>query len=456
MNFQTRARHRAEQRLTRGSRRRRRSALSVDSSARRPRDAPRARDPGRRRLRPRPAVRRDARRAGAARRVGRRRRRGARRRAAQGAGCGALRRLAARPTRSRRWSQLHQAEAVVFDQALSPAQQRNLERHLGVAGRRPDDADPRDLRRARAEPRRQAPGRAGAPAVPVHAAGAALEPPRAPARRHRHARRPGRGADRARPAHDRRAHQAHQEAARARSSASAARSAARASATRTFRVSLVGYTNAGKSTLFNALVKAEAYAADQLFATLDTTTRQLYLEDVGAHGRAVRHGRLHPRPAAHADRGVPGDAAGGRRCRPAAARRRRASPELAEQMRRGQRVLAEIGAGEVPQILVFNKLDRWTRPSGRASSRDMVELPTARAVPRVFVSARERRGARRAARAASPQCASGAALESAGAASASGRRRAARRRPTPIARAPIIRTPETRLARSASPTPACP
>ena len=44
-----------------------------------------------------------------------------------------------------------------------------------------------------------------------------------------------------------------------------------------FAVSLVGYTNAGKSTLFNALVKARAYAANQLFATLDTTTRQLYL-----------------------------------------------------------------------------------------------------------------------------------------------------------------------------------
>ncbi|HYP67430.1 MAG TPA: GTPase HflX, partial [Thiobacillaceae bacterium] len=50
---------------------------------------------------------------------------------------------------------------------------------------------------------------------------------------------------------------------------------------RVFSVTLVGYTNAGKSTLFNALTRAGVYAADQLFATLDTTSRKLYLSDAG-------------------------------------------------------------------------------------------------------------------------------------------------------------------------------
>ena len=58
----------------------------------------------------------------------------------------------------------------------------------------------------------------------------------------------------------------------------------RASRNQTMSVSLVGYTNAGKSTLFNALTKAQAYAADQLFATLDTTSRRVYLGDEAGLG----------------------------------------------------------------------------------------------------------------------------------------------------------------------------
>jgi GTP-binding protein HflX len=76
-----------------------------------------------------------------------------------------------------------------------------------------------------------------------------------------------------------------------------------------FAVSLVGYTNAGKSTLFNALTRAGAYAADQLFATLDTTSR------TGIHrrrrsDRTVRYGRFHPRSAACPGGGISGDAGG--------------------------------------------------------------------------------------------------------------------------------------------------
>ncbi len=85
-------------------------------------------------------------------------------------------------------------------------------------------------------------------------------------------------------------------------------------------VALVGYTNAGKSTLFNALTGAATYVADQLFATLDPTVRRLQLER-RRRGGAGRHGRFHARAAARAGGGVPLDAAGGARGGPAAARR---------------------------------------------------------------------------------------------------------------------------------------
>ena len=86
-------------------------------------------------------------------------------------------------------------------------------------------------------------------------------------------------------------------------------------------VALVGYTNAGKSTLFNALTKAGVFADNRLFATLDPTLRRI---DAAARrgGRPLRHGRLRLRPADDAGRRLPRDAGGGGRGRPHPARPR--------------------------------------------------------------------------------------------------------------------------------------
>ena len=124
-----------------------------------------------------------------------------------------------------------------------------------------------------------------------------------------------------------------------------------------FNISLVGYTNAGKSTLFNALVKAKAYAADQLFATLDTTTRQLYLGEAGRSVslsdtvgfiRDLPHGLI-AAFAATLQEAVDADLL----LHVVDA----SNPQYLEQMSQVQSVLAEIGAAEIEQIVVFNKLD---------------------------------------------------------------------------------------------------
>jgi GTPase len=165
-----------------------------------------------------------------------------------------------------------------------------------------------------------------------------------------------------------------------------------------FNISLVGYTNAGKSTLFNALVKARAYAANQLFATLDTTTRQLYLGPADgiadAQGRSVSlsdtvgfirdlpHGLIDAfqatlQEAVDADLLLHVVDA--------------ANPDHPEQIAEVQRVLQEIGAGDVPQVLVFNKVDAIDPAARPRQDEDLFELEGI-PVPRLFVSARTAAG----------------------------------------------------------------
>ncbi len=153
-----------------------------------------------------------------------------------------------------------------------------------------------------------------------------------------------------------------------------------------FNISLVGYTNAGKSTLFNALVKARAYAADQLFATLDTTTRQLWLAEAGravslsdtvGFIRDLPHGLIDAfqatlQEATDADLLLHVVDA--------------SNPNFLEQMQEVNRVLAEIGASDVPQVLVFNKLDLLDETRQPHELHGTFEVDGDRLV-RLFVSA---------------------------------------------------------------------
>jgi GTP-binding protein HflX len=159
----------------------------------------------------------------------------------------------------------------------------------------------------------------------------------------------------------------------------------------TFTVSLVGYTNAGKSTLFNALVKARAYAADQLFATLDTTTRSLFLQELGASVslsdtvgfiRDLPHGLVSAFAATLQEAAEADVLLHVVDC---------ASPAYHEQIGNVLQVLSDIGAAHIPQILVFNKLDALPPERRPLALQDQYELtwPDGRLAlcPRVFLSA---------------------------------------------------------------------
>jgi GTP-binding protein HflX len=278
------------------------------------------------------------------------------------------------------------AQAVIFDQALSPAQQRNLERHIGVEvldrtglileifgararsheGKlqvelaRLEYLSSRLVRRwSHLERQRGGVGLRGGPGEAqveldrrmIDQKVKSLKAQLIKVKRQRNTQRRGR------------------------------------ERTGTYRISLVGYTNAGKSTLFNALTKAGTYAANQLFATLDTTTRQLYLAEAGRSvtlSDTVGFIRDLPHTLVESFEATLLEAVEADVLLHVVDA---ASPVLHEQMAEVQRVLTSIGAAQIPQVLVYNKVDALPEHQQPLHSRDVFEMPDGTHSTRVFVSA---------------------------------------------------------------------
>ncbi len=150
-------------------------------------------------------------------------------------------------------------------------------------------------------------------------------------------------------------------------------------------VSLVGYTNAGKSTLFNALTESEVYAADQLFATLDPTLRRLELADLGPIVLADTVGFIRhlPHKLVEAFRATLEESSNSDLLLHVIDAH---EPERMEQIEQVLAVLGEIGAESLPILEVYNKLDLLEDVEPQIQ-RDADGKPQ-----RVWVSARDGRG----------------------------------------------------------------
>jgi len=285
---------------------------------------------------------------------------------------------------------LHGAQEVLFDQSLSPAQQRNLERHLGLA------VNDRTLlileifaQRARSHE-----GKLQVELARLQYSSTRL------VRRWSHLERQSGGIGmRGGPGETqieldrrmiadaiKRTRERLEKVKRQRSTQRRQRQRRDA-----FTISLVGYTNAGKSTLFNALVKAKAYAADQLFATLDTTTRHMYLGSHPESGQALSASisdtvgfiRDLPHTLVDAFEATLQEAAQADLLLHVVDASHK---DYLEQIREVQKVLKEINASEVPQILVFNKIDALAPENQPVKSQDLFDWEGT-PVPRIFISA---------------------------------------------------------------------
>lgn len=161
-------------------------------------------------------------------------------------------------------------------------------------------------------------------------------------------------------------------------------------------VSLVGYTNAGKSSLFNKITAADVYAADQLFATLDPTLRRINVADVGDTVLADTVGFI---------RHLPHDLVAAFKATLQETRQASlllhiidaADPRVTENMAAVDSVLAEIEADEIPTLLVMNKIDllddfvpRIDRNEDNLPVRVWLSAQTGAGIPLLFQALTER------------------------------------------------------------------